>query len=77
MVRAQGDSCRVEPYPLSRKSDNARATPFDLEHLSITARENRRPFRSCVYEKAKADGVALEKLGTERALAQSQADLAG
>jgi hypothetical protein len=46
------------------KSETA-GKPFDLEHDPITARE-RTAVPVVVYDKAKADGIALEKLGTER-----------
>jgi hypothetical protein len=49
-------------YPM--KSESA-GKPFDLEHDPITARE-RAALPVVVYDKAKADGIALEKLGTER-----------
>ena len=49
-------------YPM--KSDTA-GKPFDLEHDPITARD-RAAVPIVVYDKAKADGIALEKLGTER-----------
>jgi hypothetical protein len=49
-------------YPV--KSETA-GKPFDLEHDPITARE-RAAVPVVVYDKTKADGVALEKLGTER-----------
>jgi hypothetical protein len=49
-------------YPV--KSETA-GKPFDLEHDPITARE-RAAVPVVVYDKAKADGIALEKLGTER-----------
>jgi hypothetical protein len=49
-------------YPM--KSETA-GKPFDLEHDPITARE-RAAVPVVVYDKAKADGIALEKLGTER-----------
>jgi hypothetical protein len=49
-------------YPV--KSETA-GKPFDLEHDPITARE-RAAVPAVVYDKAKADGIALEKLGTER-----------
>ena len=39
--------------------------PFDLEHNPISARD-RAAVPVVVYDKAKADGIALEKLGTER-----------
>jgi len=39
--------------------------PFDLEHSLISARD-RTAIPSVVYDKARADGLALEKLGTER-----------
>jgi hypothetical protein len=39
--------------------------PFDLEHDPITARE-RAGVPVVVYDKAKADGITFEKLGTER-----------
>jgi hypothetical protein len=48
-------------YPV--QSDKA-GTPFELEHISVTSRENA-SVPACVYEKIKADGVAKEKLGTE------------
>jgi hypothetical protein len=40
-------------------------SPFELEHDPITARD-RAAVPVVVYDKAKADGIALEKLGTER-----------
>ena len=49
-------------YPV--KSETA-GRPFDLEHDPITARD-RAAVPVVVYDKAKADGIALEKLGTER-----------
>ena len=49
-------------YPV--KSETA-GKPFDLEHDPITARD-RAAVPVVVYDKAKADGIALEKLGTER-----------
>jgi hypothetical protein len=49
-------------YPV--KSDVA-GKPFDLEHSLISARE-RRDVPTVVYDKAKADGIVLEKLGSER-----------
>lgn len=49
-------------YPM--KSDIV-GKPFDLEHDPITARD-RAAIPIVVYDKAKADGIALEKLGTER-----------
>ena len=39
-------------------------TPFELDHLSVAPRDNL-TLPACVYEKAKADSVAREKLGTE------------
>lgn len=39
-------------------------TPFDLEHLSITAKD-RAAVPAAVYEKAKGDSVAKEQLGAE------------
>ena len=39
--------------------------PFDLEHSLISARD-RAAIPVVVYEKAKADGIALEKLGADR-----------
>lgn len=48
-------------YPI--QSDKP-GTPFDLEHISVAARENA-SIPASVYEKIKADGVAKEKLGTE------------
>ncbi len=49
-------------YPM--KSETA-GKPFDLEHDPITARD-RAAVPIVVYEKAKADGIVLEKLGRER-----------
>jgi hypothetical protein len=49
-------------YPV--KSD-APGKPFELEHSLISARD-RAAIPSVVYDKAKADGIVLEKLGTER-----------
>jgi predicted AAA+ superfamily ATPase len=49
-------------YPV--KSETA-GQPFELEHDPITSRE-RAALPGVVYEKVKADGIALEKLGTER-----------
>jgi hypothetical protein len=49
-------------YPV--KSETA-GKPFDLEHDAITARD-RAAIPVVVYDKARADGNALEKLGTER-----------
>jgi hypothetical protein len=46
------------------KSETA-GKPFDLEHDPISARD-RAAVPVVVYDKAKADGIALEKLGTER-----------
>lgn len=46
------------------KSETA-GKPFDLEHDPITVRD-RAAVPIVVYVKAKADGIALEKLGTER-----------
>ncbi|MDF0697485.1 DUF499 domain-containing protein [Rhizobium sp. MC63] len=39
--------------------------PFELEHNQISSRD-RPAIPAMVYDKAKADGIALEKLGTER-----------
>jgi hypothetical protein len=39
--------------------------PFDLEHDLITSRD-RAAIPVVVYDKAKADGIALDRLGTER-----------
>lgn len=39
--------------------------PFDLEHSLISSRD-RAAIPVVVYDKAKADGIVLEKLGTER-----------
>ncbi|WOS64267.1 DUF499 domain-containing protein [Sinorhizobium fredii] len=39
--------------------------PFDLEHSLISSRD-RAAIPVVVYDKSKADGIALEKLGTER-----------
>ncbi len=49
-------------YPV--KSETA-GKPFDLEHSLISSRD-RAAIPVVVYDKAKADGIALEKLGTER-----------
>lgn len=49
-------------YPV--KSDAA-GKAFELEHSLISARD-RAAIPSVVYDKAKADGIVLEKLGTER-----------
>lgn len=49
-------------YPV--KSETA-GKPFDLEHTLISSRD-RAAIPAVVYEKAKGDGIALEKLGTER-----------
>ena len=49
-------------YPV--KSETV-GKPFDLEHDPITTRD-RAAVPVVVYDKAKADGIALEKLGTER-----------
>jgi hypothetical protein len=49
-------------YPI--KSDAA-GTPFNLEHNFISTRE-RPAVPAMVYDKAKADGIILEKLGSER-----------
>jgi hypothetical protein len=49
-------------YPM--KSETA-GKAFDLEHDPITARD-RAAVPTVVYDKAKTDGIALEKLGTER-----------
>ena len=46
------------------KSETA-GKPFDLEHSLISSRD-RAAIPVVVYDKAKADGIALEKLGTER-----------
>jgi len=46
------------------KSDAA-GKPFELEHSLISSRD-RAAIPTVVYDKAKADGIALEKLGTER-----------
>jgi hypothetical protein len=48
-------------YPV--KSDAA-GKPFDLEHSLISLRD-RAAIPVVVYDKAKADGIALEKLGTD------------
>jgi predicted AAA+ superfamily ATPase len=48
-------------YPM--RSDAA-GRPFDLEHAAINARD-RAAVPVTVYEKAKSDGLALEKLGAE------------
>jgi hypothetical protein len=39
--------------------------PFDLEHSLISARD-RAAIPTVVYDKAKADGIALERLGSDR-----------
>ena len=49
-------------YPV--KSETA-GKPFDLEHSLISSRD-RAAIPVVVYDKTKADGIALEKLGTER-----------
>lgn len=49
-------------YPV--KSETA-GKPFDLEHSLISSRD-RAAIPVVVYDKAKADGIALEKLGIER-----------
>jgi hypothetical protein len=49
-------------YPV--KSDVA-GKPFELEHSLISARD-RAAIPAVVYDKSKADGIVLEKLGTER-----------
>ena len=49
-------------YPV--RSDTP-GKPFDLEHILISARE-RAEIPKVVYDKAKADGIALERLGAER-----------
>jgi len=49
-------------YPV--KSETA-GKPFDLEHSLISSRD-RAAIPIVVYDKANADGIALEKLGTER-----------
>jgi hypothetical protein len=49
-------------YPV--RSETA-GKPFELEHDTITSRE-RGALPGVVYDKSKADGVTLEKLGTER-----------
>ncbi|TWI60270.1 hypothetical protein IQ16_07768 [Bradyrhizobium huanghuaihaiense] len=46
------------------KSDTA-GKPFELEHSLISSRD-RAAIPAVVYDKARADGIALEKLGTER-----------
>jgi hypothetical protein len=46
------------------KSETA-GRAFELEHSLISSRD-RAAIPSVVYDKAKADGIALEKLGTER-----------
>jgi len=46
------------------KSDTP-GKPFELEHNQISSRD-RPAIPATVYDKAKADGVVLEKLGTER-----------
>lgn len=49
-------------YPVKSETTGK---PFDLEHSLISSRE-RAAIPFVVYDKAKADGIALEKLGTER-----------
>jgi hypothetical protein len=49
-------------YPVKSETPGK---PFDLEHVLISARE-RAAVPVVVYEKARADGIVLEKLGTER-----------
>lgn len=46
------------------KSDTP-GKPFELEHNQVSSRD-RPAIPAMLYDKAKADGVALEKLGTER-----------
>jgi hypothetical protein len=49
-------------YPIKSETPGK---PFDLEHSLISARD-RAAIPVVVYEKAKGDGIALEKLGAER-----------
>ena len=49
-------------YPVKSETPGK---PFDLEHSLISSRD-RSAIPVVVYDKAKADGIALEKLGTER-----------
>ena len=49
-------------YPV--RSETA-GRPFDLEHMLISARD-RAAVAAAVYEKVKADGMVLERLGAER-----------
>ena len=62
--RAEGRARRMEPHPLSGQ-ERGGGQAFDLEHSLISARD-RAAIPSVVYDKAKADGIVLEKLGTER-----------
>ncbi|MBY5703004.1 ATP-binding protein [Rhizobium leguminosarum] len=49
-------------YPVKSETPGK---PFELEHNQISSRD-RPAIPTMVYDKAKADGIALEKLGTER-----------
>lgn len=49
-------------YPIKSETPGK---PFDLEHSLISARE-RAAIPIVVYDKAKGDGIALEKLGADR-----------
>lgn len=49
-------------YPVKSETTGK---PFDLEHSLISSRD-RAAIPVVVYDKAKADGIILEKLGTER-----------
>src|SRR6202012_6002824 len=49
-------------YPVT---SDAAGKPFEVEHSLISARD-RAAVPSMIYDKAKADGIVLEKLGTER-----------
>jgi hypothetical protein len=49
-------------YPVRSE---AAGKPFDLEHMMISSRD-RAAIPAVVYDKARADGIALDKLGTER-----------
>jgi hypothetical protein len=50
-------------FPVKTEATTA-GTPFDLEHLSISAKD-RAAIPSTVYEKVKNDGIAKEKLGPD------------
>lgn len=49
-------------YPVRSETQGK---PFDLEHSLMSSRD-RAAIPSAVYEKAKGDGIVLERLGAER-----------